>query len=331
METVRITAGRRPQVQAFLQQQGLRWDENIDTTLCLLEGDKICATGSRYRNVLKCIAVAPEYEGEGLTGVIATELIKDALAEGFLHLFLFTKPKNIEVFGGVGFYPVAQTNETAMLENRRQGIDKFVAALPGLQQGSSAAIVANCNPFTNGHRYLVESAAARCDRLHLFILSEDRSAFPAAVRMQLAQQGTADLANVLVHPTGDYLISSATFPDYFIKDQARAKQANCELDLVLFAERFAGPLGITRRFVGQEPLDPVTASYNRQMHAVLPRYGIEVVELPRCAAGGVPVSASRVRALLAEGRLEEIRPLVPDATFAYLAQQHTCKAGLPYK
>ena len=46
--------------------------------------------------------------------------------------------------------------------------------------------------------------------------------------------------------------------------------------------------------------------------------GIEVVEIPRHEIEGQAVSASRVRALLQEGRLKDIRPLVPPATFAYL-------------
>ena len=41
-----------------------------------------------------------------------------------------------------------------------------------------AAIVMNANPFTLGHQYLVEKAAAENDLVHLFMVSEDASLFP---------------------------------------------------------------------------------------------------------------------------------------------------------
>ncbi|WP_312645400.1 [citrate (pro-3S)-lyase] ligase [Hydrogenoanaerobacterium sp.] len=307
------------QTQLFVCEMGLDWDVNVQATVNLMENNKIVATGSRYKNVLKCIAVSREREGEGHTAAIVTELVKNALEYGYLHLFLFTKPDNLEKFSGLGFCPVAQTKEVMLMENRKDGIKRFVNELKcPTKKGVVGSIVANCNPFTNGHRFLVETAARNCDLVHLFILSEDRSYFPAAVRMELVQKGVEDLTNVIVHPTSNYLISSATFPDYFMKDKVQAKKINCELDLTIFAEQFAKPLGITRRYVGSEPNDPVTAAYNEQMHRTLPPYGIEVVEIPRCEKNGGAVSASVVRALLAKERFEDIRPLVPPTTYAYL-------------
>ena len=40
------------------------------------------------------------------------------------------------------------------------------------------------------------------------------------------------------------------------------------------------------------------AGYNSAMRGILPRYGIEFIEIPRLALGDAPVSASRVRALI---------------------------------
>ncbi|EFA28598.1 ABC transporter, ATP-binding protein, partial [Haemophilus influenzae HK1212] len=37
------------------------------------------------------------------------------------------------------------------------------------------SIVMNANPFTLGHRYLIEQALQQCDHLHLFIVGEDAS------------------------------------------------------------------------------------------------------------------------------------------------------------
>jgi [citrate (pro-3S)-lyase] ligase len=193
----------------------------------------------------------------------------------------------------------------------------------GTASGASkptGAIVANCNPFTNGHLYLIESAARQCGYLHLFILSEDRSAFSTDARWSLVQAGIAHIPNVILHPTGPYLVSAATFPDYFLKDTASPQTVNTALDIAIFAERFARPLGITRRFVGTEPFDPVTATYNQQMKELLPSYGITLVETPRLESAGNAVSASRVRRLLQEQNFAAIRELVPATTYEWLCR-----------
>lgn len=317
-----LTGHYRELVKVFLQTQGLDWDPHIETTVLVLEDGLILATGSRHANVLKCIAVSKDREGEGLTGTVMTELVKNAHQNGHTHLFLFTKPENTTIFSSLGFHLIAQTESVAMMENRKHGIQRFVNSLASPhQKGRIGAVVVNCNPFTNGHRYLIQTAVDQCDLVHVFVLSEDRSFFPADVRMNLVKQGTADLKNILIHPTSDYLISSATFPDYFIKDKVQAKEINCALDLTVFAECFARPLNITTRFVGSEPTDLVTSSYNRQMQRILPVYGISVEEIPRYEQDGKAISASIVRALFQQGLLEEIRPLVPESTFLYLAER----------
>jgi [citrate (pro-3S)-lyase] ligase len=305
----------------FLAAEGLDYDNKVQYSVYLADGGRIAAAGSLDGRILKCIAVSSEHKAEGLAAIIVTELIRKAASDGEYHLFLFTKPENEELFAAFGFYPVAKTDAALLMENKKNGIGNFVASLGTPVDGAAAgAVVMNCNPFTLGHQYLVESAAAQCDNLHLFVVSENKSAFPADVRIRLVREGAAHIKNTTVHSTGPYLVSAVTFPDYFIKEKIRAASANTELDLTIFAERFAKPLGIKRRFVGEEPFDPVTASYNKQMQELLPRYGIAVSEIKRLEAGGLPVSASRVRELLAEKRFDEIRKLVPASTMAYLEQ-----------
>jgi len=213
---------RQKAVAEFLSREALDYDPAIPFTVNLLDDDKIVGTGSLDGNICKCIAIDPAYQGEGLTATIITQLRQEAFRRGLRHLFLYTKPKNRFMFEGLSFYRVAETADTLLMENVKGGVQQFVASLEQPETpGTVGAIVANCNPFTLGHRYLVEQAAAQVDTLHLFVLSEDKSFFPAADRMMLVQQGVADLKNVIVHPTGDYLISAATFPTYFIKDKDR--------------------------------------------------------------------------------------------------------------
>ena len=314
-----LRSRRLEKLKVFLAKAGLDYDEGISYTVNLLEGDDIAATGSLDGNICKCIAVDPAHQGENLTATVITALRQEAFRRGIRHLFLYTKPKNLRMFEGLGFYKVAETPDTLLMENVRDGVKSFVASLEKPPCGGViGCVVANCNPFTLGHRYLIETAAKQCDLVHLFILSEDKSRFSADVRMELAKQGVADLKNVVVHPTGDYLISSATFPSYFIKDKDRVPEIRCRLDLEVFCSWFVPPLGITRRFVGSEPLSPVTDIYNQQMMTFLPPRGVEVVRIERREQSGAPISASRVRALLDEGRVDETASLVPPTTFAYL-------------
>lgn len=306
-------------LKEFLSREGLDYDEGIRFTVLLTEGDAILATGSLDGSVCKCIAVSAAHQGENLTATVITALRQQAFSQGIRHLFLYTKPKNRLLFEQLSFYPVAETEDTLLMENQRDGIAQFVRSLGRPDKsGVVGAVVANCNPFTLGHQYLLEQAASACDLVHLFILSEEKSLFPAADRLALARAGTAHLPNVLVHETGNYLISSATFPTYFIRDKERIPAIRCRLDLEIFSRWFAPALGITRRFVGSEPFSAVTDAYNREMLAFLPPRGIEVTVLARKELGGEAISASRVRALLEQGALAETRALVPETTFAYL-------------
>lgn len=314
-----LTGKKRSDTEQFLKSLGLEWEEGLETTCNLVENGVICATGSRQGNVLKCIGVSPEYQGLGISAAILTELVKDAYLNGIFHLFLYTKPQNRQMFAGCGFYEVAATADVLLMENRRNGIRDFLRTLPRRSEAADiGAVVANCNPFTNGHLYLIEQAAARSDFLYLFILSEDRSEFSAADRLLLAREGTAHISNLAVYPTGDYLISQATFPQYFLKEKQRANLIQCELDLNIFCSWFARYFGITKRYVGSEPYCPVTSEYNRRMKAVLPQRGIDVIELARREINGSAISASRVRELLHKGQMPEVRSLVPDTTYRYL-------------
>jgi len=308
----------KEELKRFLRSCGLDYDENIQHTINILQDDEIIASGSLDHNVFKCIAVSPDHQGENLTAVLLSQLKQEAFRRGQEHLFLYTKPQNLEMFSNLEFYPVAQTDTMLLMENRKNGIDSFVASLPCPEGKDIGCIVANCNPFTKGHRYLMETAAAECDVLHVFVLSEDRSTVPAADRFELVKQGLSDLENVLVHPSSDYLISSASFPTYFLKEKAAVPQVTCRLDLEIFVKHFAGKMGINKRFVGTEPTCPVTGVYNREMKKFLPAYGIDVVEIPRLESSGAPISASIVRNLWKDEAWDKLADLVPETTLQYM-------------
>jgi len=315
----RLSGAKHKAWTEFLLQAGLTADESVQETVLIRDDGQLIATASRQDNLLKCIAVDPSRQGEGLTATLMTQLRQSAFRAGHRHLFLYTKPANKYMFSSLFFYPVAQTDKVLLMEDRKNGIRDFLNTLPVTPaNGTVGAAVMNCNPFTRGHRYLVETAAKECERLYIFVLSEDKSRFSAADRLEMVRAGTADLPNVTVLPTGPYLISSATFPTYFLKERERATEIQCLLDIAIFTEYFVPKFGITRRFVGTEPLSPMTDQYNTALKAHLPEKGVQVTEIPRLTAGDAPISASAVRALMDAGDHDTLRTLLYETTYQYL-------------
>ncbi len=205
---------------------------------------------------------------------------------------------------------------------------KYIKTLEPYKKGDSSSnngsIVMNCNPFTLGHRYLIEYAASRVDYLYIFVVEENKSFFPFEDRFKLVQQGTVDLPNVVVLPSGNFIISAVTFPGYFYKDDLKETKIDCSNDLNVFAQYIAPALNIKVRFAGEEPLDPVTKQYNEGMYEILPQYGMQFCEIPRKQddEGVGVISASRVRKLLKEGDFDGLKKLVPQTTFDYLVERY---------
>ena len=324
IELLSCPQGRKQKLWAeFLTRAGLEADLSTERTVLIWDGEDLIATGSRQGNLLKCIAVDETRQGEGLTATLLTQLRQDAFSAGHRHLFLYTKPKNELQFSSLFFYPIAKTAQVLLMENVPNGIGSFVDSLSASPcSGRIGAAVMNCNPFTFGHRYLIETAAAECDRLYIFVLSEEQGLFPAADRLALVKAGVRDLPNVTVLPTGPYLISSATFPTYFLKDRDSAQQVHCLLDIEIFTKYFVPKFGITVRYVGTEPLSAMTDRYNDALQQYLPLRGIELRQLPRLEKNGMPISASAVRALLGAGQEEALRKLVPETTLNYLLEHN---------
>ena len=175
-------------------------------------------------------------------------------------------------------------------------------------------VVMNCNPFTLGHRYLIEQAAKQVERLYVMVVKEDCSLFAYTERKAMVEQGVADIENVNVIDGSDYAISRATFPTYFLKRLDDAADTQMLLDLDLFRRHIAPALGATVRFVGTEPTDQLTRRYNQLMHEALK----DVRETARLEKDGYAVSASRVRKAMEEGDMNTIRQLVPPTTLPYI-------------
>ena len=335
-------------VTALLNVEGIRLDANLDYTCGMYDDEmNIIATGSCFGNTLRCLAVSSEHQGEGLMNQIISHLIEVQFERGNTHLFLYTKCSSAKFFGDLGFYEIARIDgQIVFMENRRTGFKNYLKkleessalqlqtltkdtsantatlqsdnALPDTSTADRkiAALVMNANPFTLGHQYLVEKAARENDLLHLFIVSEDASLVPFKVRKQLVMEGTAHLDNICYHDSGPYIISNATFPSYFQKDENAVIESHAMLDLTIFTE-IAQTLGINRRYVGEEPTSLVTGIYNNIMSEKLPENGIECIIVPRKTDGKKAISASTVRQAIKDNDVDTLKKLVPESTLRY--------------
>ena len=311
------------ELDELLAGAGIRRDGSLDYIAGMYNSSRrLVAAGACSANTLRCLAVDDARQGEGLMAQMVSHLVEYQMAKGVAHLFLYTRCDKAPLFSSLGFHEIARVeNQVAFMENRRDGFTDYLREIgAGRKGGRGAALVMNCNPFTLGHRYLAERAAAENDVLHLFVVSEDASLIPFADRYRMVEEGCGGLGNVALHRTDSYMISSAVFPAYFMEDRSEAIEAQAKLDLLLFS-RIAAALGVARRYVGEEPFSRVTGLYNQIMAERLPSLGIACVIIPRMEAGGQAVSASRVRRLIHDGPIEAIKELVPPSTYGYFLSE----------
>ena len=346
------TPRQRQRIEAFLKRNALRIDDMNYYAAVLDDDGEMIAGGGLKDDVIKCVAVDDAHKGEAIANTLVSHLISHANQEGYGCIKLFTKPKNRQLFESLSFRLLAEAPEAILMETGIGGISNTVEALKKIKEESekykeynkeckedskkckentsylntstpqhlnttmqpTGCIVMNCNPFTLGHRYLIEQAAKQVERLYVMVVKEDCSLFAYTERKAMVEQGVADIENVNVIDGSDYAISRATFPTYFLKRLDDAADTQMLLDLDLFRRHIAPALGATVRFVGTEPTDQLTRRYNQLMHEALK----DVREINRLEKDGNAVSASRVRKAMEEGDMNTIRQLVPPTTLPYI-------------
>lgn len=325
------TPRQRQRIEAFLKRNGLRFDDMHYYAAVTDDDGEMIAGGGLKGNVIKCVAVDDAHKGEAIANTLISHLIAHANEEGYSNVMLFTKPKNRQLFESLSFRLLAEAPEAVLMETGIGGINNTVEALEKIREKKTnlttspsqplttttplrGVVVMNCNPFTLGHRYLIEQAAKQVERLFVMVVREDCSLFAYAERKAMVEQGVAHLKNVTVIDGSEYAISQATFPTYFLKRLDDATDTQMLLDLDLFRRHIAPALGATVRFVGTEPTDRLTRRYNQLMHEVL----TDVRETARLEKEGNAVSASRVRKAMEQGDMSKIRQLVPPTTLPYI-------------
>lgn len=345
---------QRQRIEAFLKHNGLRFDDMHYYAAITDDDGEMIAGGGLKGNVIKCVAVDDAHKGEAIANTLISHLIAHANEEGHSNVMLFTKPKNRQLFESLSFRLLAEAPEAVLMETGIGGINNMVEQLKKIKEEGEVCkennqgckkeektnlnittpqhlnpstpqplttttplrgvVVMNCNPFTLGHRYLIEQAAKQVERLFVMVVREDCSLFAYAERKAMVEQGVTHLENVTVIDGSEYAISQATFPTYFLKRLDDAADTQMLLDLDLFRRHIAPALGATVRFVGTEPTDRLTRRYNQLMHEVL----ADVRETVRLEKDGNAVSASRVRKAMEQGDMSTIRQLVPPTTLPYI-------------
>ena len=337
---------QRRQIETFLQANGLRYDD-VDYYAALVDesSDEMIAGGGLKGCVIKCVAVADGHKGEAVANVIVSHLLAKANEEGYQCVKLYTKPHNRQLFESLSFRLIAEAPNAILMETGVGGIEKWSDELRikneelgvrndelrikndelGVRNDELriksvrkpiGAIVMNANPFTLGHRFLVEQSSELVERLYVVVVREDCSMFSYSERKAMVIQGVRDIGNVVVVDGSDYAVSAATFPTYFLKQISDATDTQITLDLDIYRRRIAPALGATVRFFGSEPTDPLTRRYNELMHQQLGEDHVH--EIQRKQQDGIPISASRVRKAMLEGRLWDAIQMVPPTTIPYI-------------
>ncbi|SCG83090.1 hypothetical protein DW1_1519 [Proteiniborus sp. DW1] len=321
IETIDLNNSDRLKVEGFLSTFNLLLDKDVERTIVAKYRDEIIGTCSYAGRVLKCFAVKEEYRELGIASKLITQITNELFDKGIFETFIFTQPKNISLFKGLNYNEVQSVEEVALLEAGMCNVDRYIEKMfkeSGLDNKKKAAIVMNCNPFTLGHRYLIEKASKENEEVIIFIVEEERSLFPFEIRKKLVKIGTSDLKNVHVLSGGSYIISSSTFPSYFLRQEDIRLSAYTKLDAEIFGRYISPVFNIERRYVGTEPYCNITSQYNKSLTNILPKYGIEVVEVNRLNIDNKPISASEVRKLIKHEEFQKIREFVPETTFDFL-------------
>lgn len=309
-------------VEQFLAENGLRL-EPVDYYAAIFERDSdvMLAGGGLKADVMKCVAVSSTLRDEGLCLMLISHLISTAQARGTTCVKVFTKPENESIFASASFHTIARSDKAILMENGN-GLDSYCNYLSTLKQpGENGIIVMNANPFTLGHQYLIQQAAAQVDHLYVILVKEDCSEYSYSERLSMVKDGCLHVPNATVCEGSSYMVSAATFPSYFLKRIEDRTDTYIALDLDLYAKHIAPALGVRTRYVGTEPHDESTRRYNELMKACS---HMRVKEIERLD----DISASRVRkATTLSSVLTWVPPTTVPHVVAHMAA-HALKAEL---
>lgn len=322
----------KKKLEVFLAESDLFFD-SAESCYCVFDNDEIVACGCRDKNILKCFAVSDAYRNSGLFDKIISALLTECYTINEKTLFVFTKLENTKFFESYRFKTLSSANKSVLMYKSDMSIlevlEKTVAEhninLTHFEHKKIGSIVINANPFTRGHKFLIETASRQVDFLFVFVVEENKSFFSFEERFHLVKENTKDIPNATVLPSTKFLISSATFPSYFLKEKKLISTEHALIDARIFAKYFVPQFKIAVRFLGDEPLDASTKIYNEVLAEELPKYHCAIKIIDRLSIDKKIVSASLVRKYFLEHDFEKLSPYVSEYTLKFLKEKAHAK------
>lgn len=302
-------------VKEFLASFNLRYEENIDKTLYIEENDKIIATISKSKDIIKCLAISSSYQSENLSSVLVSKMLEKMREENIYSYMVFTKAIYENTFINLGFKKLVSTSNTVMLEGGIDSIDDAINKMkvkinaefgPITSDVKVGAVVMNANPVTLGHQYLIESSVLENDLTLVFVVEEDDQFFNFESRYSLVYLTCKKYENVVVLPASKYIVSKNTFPTYFLDKDVVDSELTL-VDALIFKNYFMEKLNISKRYIGSEVKDKMN-DYNNTLKTIL---GDSIVLKERITLDDTTISASHVRNLLKEGNVDEALNYIP--------------------
>lgn len=316
------------QIKSILEENDLVLDKDIDKTFYIdaeayKNGEyinEIIGTVSIYKNIIKDIAVRKSYMNLGYFDTLISEVVNYLYQNNVYHIMVYTKVKYANHFKSAGFKEITRTDTSILLEYGTPLIDevvnKYKEALErkfniNVQNEDIASVVVNANPITNGHMYLIEKAAINHKYVIVFVVEEDLSYLSFKERMSLVYLSCMHLHNVAVVSSTEYVVSCATFPGYFLKDESDKQKEWAKVDSQIFRDYFMKTLNIKKRYVGSENKGYMQM-YNQTLSEVINNENtkLEIVERYE------EISASKIRNLIEEGKIDDALKDIPNSAKA---------------
>ncbi len=314
-----ILESEKLQTIEFLTKFNLKLEDDVSYTINCFDNNQIVGTISCSSNIIKCMAVDSSYQGESIALSLVSKIVQYLYSQNYSCAFVFTKPKNKDIFISMGFKEIVTTSNTVLLELHSDITEELLKIKNEHNLNKLyAAIVVNCNPMTNGHLYLIEKCATENDNVIVFVVCEDKSYFEFEDRFAIVKKECEKFSNVCVVSSTQYLISSKTLPTYFYKDDVDSDLEGMQIDLQIFKKYFLPIFNIKVRYVGEEPYNTFTKNYNETMKMILPN----VVEIERIKSNDLYISATHVRKLIASRSIEELKKIVPQSTFELIMDKY---------
>jgi len=302
---------------SFLKQANFEYEFDITYSILVYDNNSLIATASLANNVMKCFLVSLKYTNQNITNIMFSHLVSYLNQKNIFHYFVYTSPSNEAIFTSLNMKTIVKTKNTVLLEGGAK-INNVLGKLKEdyhVGDSKKAAVIINANPMTLGHLFLIETASKENLEVLVFVVSEDLSSFPFVDRFAIIKKALSHLENVIVLPTLSYLVSKITFPKYFLREDQLIEDEQTLVDVLVYKEYYTKIFNITIRYLGEEPFSFNTNKYNE----VLKKYlGTQIKIIKRKSIDSLIVSASFIRKLIKENKLEEIKKFVPQATYEYL-------------